>query len=104
MFRLGPLATEYVQWLTAQLCSALEYLHQSGVVHRDIKPENAVLDAEGRVRLIDLGCAIETDASAAAGEEQEVSTNLPVCLSAHRQCCSGRQEKLVRRYAPVHGP
>ena len=93
-----------MQWLTAQLCSALEYLHQAGVVHRDIKPENAVLDAEGRVRLIDLGCAIETDASGAAGGEQEVRNNLPVYPLAHQQRGSGGQEKLVCRYAPVHGP
>lgn len=33
----------------------LEYMHNSGVIHRDIKPENLLLEANGYVRITDLG-------------------------------------------------
>jgi tRNA A-37 threonylcarbamoyl transferase component Bud32 len=40
-----------------QLCDALAYAHQAGVVHRDIKPENVLVDRRGRVRVADFGLA-----------------------------------------------
>jgi serine/threonine protein kinase len=43
--------------LVAELCSALQYAHEMGVVHRDIKPENVLLDRQGRVKVADFGLA-----------------------------------------------
>lgn len=37
--------------------SALEYMHEMGVVHRDIKPENILVTEEGIGKLCDLGMA-----------------------------------------------
>jgi serine/threonine-protein kinase len=44
-------AREFVRMM-CELLSALDYVHQAGIVHRDIKPANVMLDAEGRVKLI----------------------------------------------------
>jgi hypothetical protein len=41
--------------LGQQICSALEFIHEQGIIHRDIKPENILLDAEGNARLSDFG-------------------------------------------------
>ncbi len=38
-----------------QLCDVLHAAHQHGVVHRDIKPENVMVDATGKVRVLDFG-------------------------------------------------
>src|ERR1035438_2461631 len=40
-----------------QICDALQYAHDQGIVHRDIKPENILLDRQGRVKLADFGLA-----------------------------------------------
>ena len=40
-----------------QICDALQYAHDQGIVHRDIKPENMLLDRHGRVKVADFGLA-----------------------------------------------
>ena len=40
-----------------QICEALQYAHDRGVVHRDIKPENLLIDKSGRVKIADFGLA-----------------------------------------------
>lgn len=41
--------------IVPKICDALQYAHDEGVLHRDIKPENILLDAKGRVKLVDFG-------------------------------------------------
>ncbi len=43
--------------IVPRICDALQYAHDEGVLHRDIKPENILLDAKGRVKLVDFGIA-----------------------------------------------
>lgn len=53
----GKLAPEEALAIVPQICEALQYAHDHGVVHRDIKPENVLLDKEGRVKIADFGIA-----------------------------------------------
>src|ERR1017187_5656383 len=43
--------------IVPQICDALQYAHDQGIVHRDIKPENILLDRRGRVKVADFGLA-----------------------------------------------
>ncbi|HNQ87031.1 MAG TPA: protein kinase [Verrucomicrobiota bacterium] len=43
--------------IVPQICEALQFAHDEGVVHRDIKPENILLDTKGRVKIADFGIA-----------------------------------------------
>lgn len=40
-----------------QLCSAVLYAHNHGVIHRDIKPQNVFLTTDGTIKLGDFGIA-----------------------------------------------
>jgi len=40
-----------------QMCSALEHLHDCGIIHKDIKSENILVSNGGDVRLIDFAIA-----------------------------------------------
>jgi serine/threonine protein phosphatase PrpC len=50
-----PLATGLD--ISIKLTKALASLHRAGIVHRDVKPENVILEADGGLKLIDLGVA-----------------------------------------------
>lgn len=43
--------------IVPQICNALQFAHDHGVVHRDIKPENILLNKEGQVKIADFGVA-----------------------------------------------
>ena len=47
-----------------QICDALQYAHDQGVVHRDIKPENILLATDGTIKIVDFGLAKMLDPKA----------------------------------------
>lgn len=51
----GELQAAEALAIVPQICDALQYAHDEGVVHRDIKPENILLDKKGRVKIADFG-------------------------------------------------
>ena len=55
--RSGQLTPEEALRVVPQICDALQFAHDEGIVHRDIKPENILLDRRGRVKIADFGLA-----------------------------------------------
>ncbi len=53
----GRLSPEQALAIVPQICEALQFAHNEGIVHRDIKPENLLLDKQGRVKITDFGIA-----------------------------------------------
>jgi predicted Ser/Thr protein kinase len=57
LMRSGPIAPRETLRIMSQICDALQYAHDEGIVHRDIKPENILRDKRGRVKIADFGIA-----------------------------------------------
>ena len=55
--RAGKLSAREALQIVPQICEALQFAHDEGIVHRDIKPENILLDKKGRVKIADFGIA-----------------------------------------------
>lgn len=53
----GGLTMEHFHGWIPQICDALHYAHQHGIVHRDIKPANILITSEGNVKIADFGLA-----------------------------------------------
>ena len=57
LLREGKLEPEQALAIVPEICDALQFAHDHGIVHRDIKPENILLDRLGRVKVADFGLA-----------------------------------------------
>jgi len=57
----GRLEPDRAIEILCQVCEALQYAHQRGVIHRDIKPANLLITREGQVKIADFGLAKRHD-------------------------------------------
>jgi len=57
----GKLPPDEAVRIVRQICKGLEAAHSEGVVHRDLKPQNIMVDAAGRVWVMDFGLARSMD-------------------------------------------
>ena len=61
-----------------QVCDALDYAHQQGVIHRDIKPANILINSvdKGRIKIGDFGVAIVSSVTFTHGSRTIAGTQL----------------------------
>jgi serine/threonine protein kinase len=73
----GPMKPAVVLSVLADVCAAVEELHERDVVHRDLKPSNVLVDVGGEVYVTDFGLAVKRSShSGTTGEALVAGTPL----------------------------
>jgi eukaryotic-like serine/threonine-protein kinase len=60
----GHVPVEEALAIAKQICDALEYAHERGIVHRDVKPANIKVADDATVKLLDFGLAKALESTA----------------------------------------
>jgi serine/threonine-protein kinase len=81
-----------LRWL-AEVCGALNYAHERGVVHRDVKPTNIMI-ADGCAVLVDLGVARLLESTTITTSDAFVGTPLYFSPEQARQERAGPESDL----------
>ena len=63
------LAWDTIRQILIEVCEALQFAHDRGLLHRDVKPSNVFFTADRRAKILDFGIAVEVgSASDASGQ------------------------------------
>ena len=69
----GPVAIAEAVDYISQAARGLDYAHSQRLVHRDIKPANLLLDADGIIRVLDLGLVQIVEEEQADNDVEDVT-------------------------------
>jgi serine/threonine protein kinase len=72
----GPLSIDRALDCMIQAARGLQAAHERGIIHRDVKPANLMLDANGTLKVLDLGLARVDQHSGTGADDDEYADGL----------------------------
>lgn len=88
----GKLPFQRARDLFRGAASALDYAHGLGVIHRDLKPANLMVDAEGRLRVMDFGVARLTEEALSRRTGTNSTVGTPLYMAPEQEQGVAREE------------
>ncbi|HUB86942.1 MAG TPA: protein kinase [Verrucomicrobiae bacterium] len=82
LLHAGRISPREALAIVPQICDALQFAHDQGIVHRDIKPENILLDRRGHVKVADFGLAKLVAAENEPAVAEEMAADSPSLTEA----------------------
>jgi len=58
---LGTISEERALFYGAEIALGLDHIHKMGMIYRDLKPANVLLNEDGHIQLVDLGCVVDVE-------------------------------------------
>lgn len=73
LHKLSSFDLQCTRWYSAEIVSALEYMHSLNFIHRDLKPENILLNKDMHIQITDFGSAkiLSKEDQTKPGEENQ---------------------------------
>jgi len=99
VIRTGRMTQEVALALLPQICDALQFAHDHGIVHRDIKPGNIMLTRDGRVKIADFGLAKRHETESAFHTQQGIGMGTPAYAAPEQLVAEGRIDHRADIYA-----
>jgi tRNA A-37 threonylcarbamoyl transferase component Bud32 len=97
VIRSGGVSEKRALDIVEQVCAALRFAHENGIVHRDIKPSNILLSRDGRVRIADFGLAMALDPDGPGSEDHGIGT--PSYAAPEQMRADGKVDQRADLYA-----
>lgn len=64
LMKSGEVDESLAYSIIGQICNALHFAHEQGIIHRDVKPANIFVDKSGTAKIGDFGLAVFVEQSA----------------------------------------